>query len=187
MKKNMLNTSKITSYTLILFLFILSSCVRPQVTLQKEIEKEEAALNFDSMPVPDRAKAEQLIALYLKYANEYQDDTLSPSYLFKAGELHVATGKFNEALDLFGRVQRYPNYNKVAAALFLQGFVAENHLRDTTKARNYYEKFIDTYPQHELAGDARTMLQQLSLSPEALIDLFEKNNAGMDTVSNSIN
>ena len=183
----MLNTSKNPSYTVILFLFLLGSCVRPQVNLQKEIEKEEAALNFDSMPVPDRAKAEHLIALYLKYANAYQDDTLSPSYLFKAGEMNVSVGKFNEALDLFGRVQRYPNYHNVAAALFLQGFVAENHLRDTTKARNYYEKFLDTYPQHELANDARTMLQQLSLSPEALIELFEKNNAGMDSVSNSVN
>lgn len=164
---------------------LMSACIRPQVKLQKEIESGEALLNLDSIPVPDPQKAKKLIDLYLKYANDYQDDTLSPAYLFKAGELYVATGDYKSAMENFNRVQRYPNFRKVAVALFLQGFVAENHMHDTVLAKNYYEKFIGKYPNHELADDAKMMLQQISLSPEALIKMFEEQQTVKDSVANA--
>ncbi|MBL7923513.1 MAG: tetratricopeptide repeat protein [Bacteroidia bacterium] len=172
------------SLVLLISLTFLMACVRPQEGLRKKIEAAESLLRLDSVPVPDYGKADSLVVLYLSYADAYQDDTLSPSYLFKAGELSVATGQFDRAIELFGRVQRYPNYNKIASALFLQGFVSDNHKRDTVMARQYYTRFLDQYPKHELADDARVLLQQLSLSPEALIELFEKQNAGM--ISDSV-
>ncbi len=168
-----------------LFALFFNSCSRPQEKLQREIEREEAGLYVDSLPVPDQKKTENMIKLYLQYTDAYQDDTLSASYLFKAGELYVATGAFEKALETFGRVQRYPNYNKVASALFLQGFVAENHLHNREKAREYYEKFLMLYPDHELADDTRLMIQQLSLNPEELIEMFEEKNAAKDSSGNA--
>ncbi len=163
-------------------LWLLNACVRPQEKLQREIEKEESGLSLDSSPVPDKTKAQQMIELYQQYATAYPDDTLSPAYLFKAAELNLAIGQFNPAMDLFNRVQRYPNFKKVATALFLQGFIAENHLHDTEKAKAIYEKFLRLYPEHELAADVRLMLQQLSLSPEALIRMFESKQENKDTI-----
>ena len=162
----------------------LVACTRPQVGLQEKITKAEAALDLDSMPVPNKEKATELIKMYLDYADNYKDDTLSPSYLFKAGEMSIAVVKFDQSIELFGRVQRYPNSNKAGSALFMQGFVAENHKQDVEQAKVFYQKFLEKYPDHVLANDCRMLLQQLSLSPEALIEMFEKQN-GM-TVSDSL-
>ena len=162
----------------------LVACTRPQVSLQEKISVAENALDLDSTPIPSKNKATELIKMYLDYADNYKDDTLSPSYLFKAGEMSIAVGKFDQSIELFGRVQRYPNSNKAGSALFMQGFVAENHKQDIDQAKVFYQKFLEKYPDHVLANDCRMLLQQLSLSPEALIEMFEKQN-GM-TVSDSL-
>jgi len=175
---------KMKNLLLLLTVCGMIACARPQVKLQEKITAAETALDLDSNPIPDRAKAEELIKMYLDYADGFKDDTLSPAYLFKAGELKVAVGKFDEAIEVFGRVQRYPNSNKAASALFLQGFVAENHKHDPEQAKMFYQKFLEKYPDHVLANDCRMLLQQLTLSPEALIKMFESQN-GM-TVSDSL-
>ena len=157
-------------------LLFLTACVRPQEKMQKDIAGAEALMNADTALVPNFHRADSLIKMYLLYADQYQDDTLSPDYLFKAGELCVGVGRFDQAMDHFGRVQRYPNYKRVASALFMQGFVAENHLHNTDKAKECYEKFLKLYPDHALAGDARILLSQLSISPEDLVKMFEQQN-----------
>ena len=174
----------IKNWFLLMGLCALVACTRPQVSLQEKISVAENALDLDSTPIPSKNKATELIKMYLDYADNYKDDTLSPSYLFKAGEMSIAVGKFDQSIELFGRVQRYPNSNKAGSALFMQGFVAENHRQDVEQAKVFYQKFLEKYPDHVLANDCRMLLQQLSLSPEALIEMFEKQN-GM-TVSDSL-
>jgi tetratricopeptide (TPR) repeat protein len=174
----------VKNWFLLMGLCALVACTRPQVSLQEKISVAENALDLDSTPIPSKNKATELIKMYLDYADNYKDDTLSPSYLFKAGEMSIAVGKFDQSIELFGRVQRYPNSNKTGSALFMQGFVAENHKQDVEQAKVFYQKFLEKYPDHVLANDCRMLLQQLSLSPEALIEMFEKQN-GM-TVSDSL-
>lgn len=175
---------KWSNWMLVVGLCTLMACVRPQVSLQEKIAEAEKALDLDSMPVPNKDKALSLIKMYMDYADSYKDDTLAPAYLFKAGELYIAAGKFDDAIQTFGRVQRYPNSNKSGTSLFMQGFVAENHKQDPEQAKVFYQKFLAKYPDHVLANDCRMLLQQLSLSPEALIKMFEQQN-GM-VVSDSL-
>jgi TolA-binding protein len=155
-------------------LFMLSSCTRPQVALQDEIEVLEQTLRNDSSPLPDRAKAEELMGLYLKYANDYKDDTLSPAYLLKTGELCVAIGQYDEALKHLAGVMRYKQSVHTAQALFLQGFVCENYLRQMDDARSHYERFVRDYPNHPLAADVKVLIAQLGMSPEDLVRQFEQ-------------
>lgn len=158
-------------------LVLLFSCGRPQVALQEQIEAIEMNLRNDSSPVPDRAKAEELMGLYLKYANDFKDDTLSPAYLLKTGELSIALGQYEDALKHLSGVMRYKQSVHTAQALFLQGFVRENYLRQTDEARIYYERFVKEYPSHPLAGDVKVLIAQLGMSPEELVSQFEKQQA----------
>lgn len=167
---------KIQHTLCLLLLMSALSCVRPQERLQKEIETAAAALDSTAGTTPSQERVDALVQLCIAYADQYKDDTLAPVYLFKAGELSIASGQFDKALELFGRVQRYPNNNKVAEALFLQGFVSENHLNNKEAAKNYYTRFLQQYPQHALSDDARLLLQQLTLSPEDLMRMFEQQN-----------
>lgn len=161
---------------LILSTFIfLASCTRPQEKLQKEIAEKESQFKSSASVSPSPAAADSLVNMYIRYADQYQDDTLSPEYLFRAGDLSIGLGKFTQAQDLLGRVQRYGNYSKLPQVTFLQGFVAENHQGDTATARIQYEKFLDKYPDHPLAKDARAAIEHLGMSPEDLIKQFENN------------
>ena len=159
----------------LLFLMLLSaSCIRPQVKLQKEIKVKESFLMADTSIIPERQKANDMIKLYINYADKFQDDTASGTYLFKAGDLAFKVRQPAQAVELFGRVQRYPTNQNVAVSLFLQGFIAETELNDKTQAKKYYESFLQKYPQHDLAGDVQITLANLGKSDEELVREFEE-------------
>lgn len=164
----------------ILIFFLVSSCVRPQEKYLREIERMEQLLKADTAKVPDLQKVDVLMRLYLEYAEKFADDTLSPSCLFKAGELALSSGRFEEAVGCFDKVQRYPRFARCPDALFLQGFIADSNLRDPERAEKYYMDFLERYPDHPLAHDVRTMITQLTLSPEELIRQFRE--SGGDTL-----
>ena len=158
---------------LIPVLLLAASCTRPQSALQDRIGEMESTLRNDSSPLPDRAMAEELMGLYLQYANEYKDDTLSPAYLLRTGELCVALGRYDEALTHLAGVMKYKVTPHAAQALFLQGFVCENYLQDLDRAKLLYGRFVQEYPAHPLANDVKTLIRQLGKSPEDLIREFE--------------
>ncbi|CAN5606669.1 hypothetical protein BH11BAC2_BH11BAC2_15300 [soil metagenome] len=166
------------------FLVIVSCNSRPQVKDQETITKAEAGLFQDSSRIPIPAKADSVINMYLAYADSYQDDTLSAEYLFRAGDLAQGIGRFKKAIEYYGRIQRYPNYRKSPEALFLQGFVSETGLADTSSARQFYEKFLKLYPKHEMVKDAKASLDNMGKTPEELIRQFESKLSGDSSALN---
>ncbi len=160
---------------IVMLLLLIVSCVKPQTSMQAQINDMEKSLFKDASQIPNPQAADSMIKMYLKYADQFQDDTLSPEYLFRAGDIANGIGKSKDALGYFGRVARYPNYKKVATALFLQGFVCENSLGDVDGARKYYKKFLEQYPNHKLANDVKNSLSHLGKTPEELILEFESN------------
>ena len=66
---------------------------------------------------------------------------------------------------------RYPNkqthynstfrYKNAASSLFMQGFIYHNSLSDLQMAEKLYLKFLDEYPDHELALSVRWELDNL--------------------------
>lgn len=165
----------------VLWVVFLSSCARPQEKYLREMERMEQLLKADTTTSPDMQKADMLLKLYLEYAEKFADDTLSPSCLFKAGELAFSVGRYEEAMGCFDKVQRYPRFVKCPDALFLQGFIADGNLRNPERAKKYYSDFLERYPDHPLAHDVRIMITQLTLSPEELIRSFRE--AGKDSLS----
>lgn len=110
-------------------------------------------------------------------AERFPQDSLAPLYLFKAAELRHASGKWAEAIDLWGTVDtKFKNYQRSPEALFMQGFVSENDLQDRKQAIRYYEVFLAKYPQHPMADDARTLIENLKkgISDQELIEQFEQ-------------
>jgi tetratricopeptide (TPR) repeat protein len=168
---------------IIITLFTLASCTPPQEKTRKQIDAAEKALMADSSLTPDRAKANELIKLYISYADQFQDDTAAGSYLFKAGDIAFRIRQPQQALELFGRVQRYPANPKAAVALFLQGFINETELNDKAKAKSYYESFLEKYPNHELANDVRVTIANLGKSDEELVHEFEQHLQQQDSIA----
>ncbi|MBX7182207.1 MAG: tetratricopeptide repeat protein [Bacteroidia bacterium] len=134
----------------------------------------EGRLLSDSLHSPKPALIDSLLLEYGGFALSYPEDSLSPLYLFKAGELSLSTNQGQKALGYFDQVVRiYPQHEKASFALFMKGFVCDGPLKDTAKARQFYTDFIQKYPQHPLVADAMFSVRNLGKSDEELIREFE--------------
>jgi len=155
-------------------LFLFSACQSKRTKAIKNIEKAEqeafaetGALNAD--------KVNDLITEYVAFADQFKDDTLAASYIFKAGDIAMNTNRSMEAIRFYDRILNdFPNYRKAPEALFLKGYVYENNLGRLDKAKEIYEAFIAKYPTNEFADDAEVSLKYLGKSPEELIEIFQK-------------
>ena len=143
--------------------------------LLAQIDSLEAVLFAESEAPADANAGMKLIRSYAKYYQTNKSDSAAVDMLFKAGEVSMGIGQGNMAVKYFKTVtEDHEEYSKAAEALFLIGFCEETINRDTANARFYYEKFLEAYPNHKLAEDARFSIQNMSLSDEELIRMFEE-------------
>jgi outer membrane protein assembly factor BamD (BamD/ComL family) len=134
----------------------------------------EKRLFGDSLHPPKPAVIDSLLAEYGGFAQTYPKDSLAPILLFKAGELCVSTNQGQKALGYFDQVYRlFPENEKASYALFMKGFIYDGPLQDTAKARQFYNEFIQKYPQHPLSADALFSIRNLGKTDEELIREFE--------------
>lgn len=75
---------------------------------------------------------------------------------------HMNKEQWSEAEKNFQKIlDDYPNGMYSSKALFMIGFVNANYLKNFEKARKYYSEFLEKYPNHELADDAKYELENL--------------------------
>lgn len=79
-------------------------------------------------------------------------------------------GDYSKAMALLAEsVDRYPDRPETAANLFKLAFTCEALLRDMSKARQFYEMFLQKYPDHELATSVKVNLEHLGESEEEML------------------
>ena len=158
-------------------LAIISCNNEPKQVTMSDIKELEDELFNSSMSIPNPEKAQTLVNMYIDYANNNPQDTISPNLLFKAADISMNFRAPVKSIALFNRIiNEYPDYKNVHTAMFLKGFVYEDQLKDFSNARKSYMEFLDRYPNSDFADDARVSLQHLGKSPEELIKEFENNN-----------
>ena len=130
-----------------------------------QIEDFEDSI-FESAIAADPETADQLTALYVAFADKYPNDSLSPEYLMKGADAQSNVLHTERAVTLFDRViNDYPDFEEVPMCYFLKGNALElNSQIDEAKAA--YEEFIEKYPDHFMADDARRMLPIIGMSDE---------------------
>ena len=127
---------------------------------------------------------QQLINLYISYADQFKTDSISPVYLLKAVDISMNIMKQAQSIILLDRIMLdYPDFSKLADCLFLKAFIYENQTKDLEKAEKIYNEFLQKYPLHELAPSARAALDNLGVPIETLIKNFEAKNK---TVKDSV-
>ena len=154
----------------LLFMGLFFSCSDPKADLVKEIES--LSLEMKAEEFPSMANMDKIVALYDEYINAYPDDEASLSYMELKAKYIAASGNYPEAIAAYDDIlAQFPEGDRKADALFMQAFLYENNMADPGAAEAKYQKFIQLYPNHELADDAKFALENLSLSDE---ELFEK-------------
>lgn len=148
-----------------------------QAQLISTLGQLEAELRSAGESTLDTNKINTFVEHAMSLATRFPQDSLAPMYLFRAAELRHATGKWEEAISLWGKVDnKFKSYQRSPEALFMQGFVAENELHDRKQAVQFYQVFIEKYPQHPLSKDASVLIDNLKsgISDQELIEQFEQ-------------
>ena len=140
-------------------------------------ESEDRLLKDAGKRPVDLMAAQSLISQYETFIKQFPTDSVTPSYLFKQGELCIAVKNGKKAADCFIRIiNDFKSSSKLPHALYMCGFVHDDMLNEDDAARLYYERLIKECPQHELCESAKFALKNLGKTDEQLIREFEKKN-----------
>jgi tetratricopeptide (TPR) repeat protein len=144
--------------------------------IEKDLEKNPEN-NYEG-------RAERLAKVLNSYADAYPQDSLAPEKLFKSANVFITIKKYDRAVGTFNRIAKhYSNWIKVPETVYMTGFVYEYHMNQKGKAKEYYEKVIDNYPDHVFAKEARVAIQHLGKTDEELIEEFEAKNKAENKAS----
>lgn len=157
-----------------LSLLTLYSCQPGQNWMKENLDRKEIALMKDAQAGRvDSNRVNRLLFNYEHYALSYPGDTGGAVYLFKAADFYRYLHRPAKSVTLYQTIyDRYPSFSKRPYSLFLQGFIYENEMGVMDSARLRYEKFLAEFPQHPIADDVKTTLNNLGKTPEQLIEEF---------------
>ena len=166
---------------LVLMLALVALCVvsckhekTEQEKLYDEITAKETELYKDKPEAIDKDKAIEMVRMYVSYVDSYPEDTLAAEYLFRAAEISENANQPNNAVTYLTRIEEnYKDYKNYPVCIFKKAYIYENHLKNLDKAREYYEKFVADYPDHELVEAANSSLMFLGMSDKELIRVLE--------------
>lgn len=155
----------------------LFACSRASDEERQTVYLLEKQYTSDPKLYSNKVKTEEMLKAYIDFAGKYENDTATPHFLFNAANLAMNTNKPDMAIDLLKTIHGKNKNNRYAAtSLFLIGFVYENYKLNLKKAKDAYNEFISTYPDHSLVPSAKASIENLGKSPEQLIREFEQKN-----------
>jgi hypothetical protein len=160
----------------LLIFLMLSSCRPSQVQLKNpelsRIDSLESAMKTAEQKAPqepDLNLAMHLAKAYQDYAAGHPEDSLSPKFLFRAGQ--VIENVFDDkgrALELYYSVYRkYPKSGYAPFALFMTGNL-HHSIRDSANTVNMLNLFLAKYPEHSLKADAAAMIASFGALPDTV-------------------
>ncbi len=151
------------------------SCTPARNDKVTEIENAEERIFGSAATEFSKTSADSLVALYTEFADHFPGDSLTPDFLFRAGNLAMTAGNGKEDIGFFSRIiSEYPEHPRSSMAMFFTAYVQENLFRNLDKARETYLLFVEKYPESDFADDAQMALKYLGRSPEQMIREFEK-------------
>ena len=176
-----------SGYLFVALALFFTACGGGTSSEEEQVKKEKDALvtRIDSLENVlfsqeenvDKQVAAQLLQSYIKFTDTYPADEHSADFLYKGAGIARGVGVHSRALKMYRRIlEEYPEYPKQAETQFLIAFTFDNDLKEIDRAKEEYNKVIETYPEHEFADQAKERLKTIDMSDEELIEMFMKKN-----------
>ena len=173
---------KVTSMLCVIAMLMAVSCKHAP----KEMSRDELFATIDSIEKPlmqdaqlqavDSVQGRQLVDLYVRFADAFPEDSLTPAYLHRAAQVCNGMGQFDDMANYYDRViDNYGDYQHLDECYYEKGIALDNAGRKDA-ARDAYQQFLDNYTDHFLTEDIRRAMSLLDMSDELLIE-YIKNNA----------
>ena len=116
---------------------------------------------------------EDAITRFQDFAALFPEDPKAPDYLLRASDLALISDQPQKSVKLLNRIiNDYPDYPKMEDVKYNRASHLDFELRDTTKAKEAYQEFIDTYPNSPLINDCKSRIENIQYSLEELTEKF---------------
>jgi TolA-binding protein len=131
-----------------------------------------------TIQTPDANVYNKAINAYTSFATNFPDDTMAPACLFDAANISMSLTQYQRAINYYDTIdKKYPTFKKAADCVFIRGFIYDDKLKDTAKARAMYQEVINKYPQDTaLVAQARAAISILGKSYDEIIKEFQEKN-----------
>ena len=140
-----------------------------------EIRSMEQRARKDT--VLDRTTGLRLLRAYQDYYNRNPQDSLALSFLFEAGKVADALGKYDKAIELFANYHdASKDVSSKAEAAYLVAFIYDAHMHQSKDATKQYNKVIELYPESPWAAQSRQALHLVGKSDEELLKFLQEKN-----------
>lgn len=140
-----------------------------------DIDKKLAVLKTEN--TLDDAKVVDLIESIDAFVSENKEDAKAPVFLELKAKYLTALGKNESAFAVYNTIyEDYSNYKNHSDALFMMAFIFENNLNNIPAAELNYQKYLNEFPNGDFANDAQFSLDNMSKTPEELMEMFKKMN-----------
>ncbi len=112
-------------------------------------------------------RADLALQQFQDYLKLYPNTDLSPNAQFYIGEIHYSQADFENALGDFDAVlEKYPENNKTADALYMKGQTLVKMGQRTAAAKEYRD-LLRRFPDSDMADKAKSQLKSMGLSTAA--------------------
>ena len=157
---------------------VLETVDQPKVVVDPalvEIRSMEQQARKDT--VLDRTTGLRLLRAYQDYYNRHAEDSLALSFLFEAGKVADALGKYDKAIELFANFHDgTKDITHKAEAAYLVAFIYDAHMHQPKEATKQYNKVIELYPNSPWAVQSKQALHLVGKSDEELLRFLKEKN-----------
>jgi tetratricopeptide (TPR) repeat protein len=150
---------------------LMVSCGDKKV--DQQAEDWGRVLELDSMlddrtgNIPGLKVAEEAMAAFRSYGNNYPEDTLAIPFHLKAAHLAFTLGNYQMSADIFNEVVSiHPEAEEMPYIYIRLGTLYNDHLNDTVLARTFYTKVLDDFPDDPYVESALFGLETLGMNPD---------------------
>ncbi|MBK7128522.1 MAG: tetratricopeptide repeat protein [Crocinitomicaceae bacterium] len=128
-----------------------------------------------SQTPPDENLLIEATTKFQDFAGYFPEDPKAPEYLLKASDYAYTLQQYEKSVKILDRIiTEYPQYNRMEDVMFNKASHLDFELRDTTRAKEAYQQFMDKFPQSDLVDDAQSRIENIEYSAEELIEKFMK-------------
>ncbi len=128
----------------------------------------------------DSENYESALNNFQAIVNEFPNSKFYKDALLQTGELNHGlvnskiskTESYKKAIVAYSLFQKkYPKDKKAPQTLFMIGFIQANQLGQLEAAKKTYTKFLELYPESEMAESAKSEIETLGLSPDEILKI----------------
>lgn len=135
----------------LLFILFLTACNTERNQQREAIKGMEQAVATNS----DDTFLRPLIANYLKYADQFEEDELSPVYLYRCAVIYYRVRNVGEARIHLERILReHPETPIIEDVLLLLAMIEASPNGQKKRAEELYEAYLEKYPDGKGKAEA---------------------------------